>query len=205
MLKKMLMTAAAMVVSASCFACWFTESNFNATYIASVNGKHSHYTPANTIEAATYHNGMNVDLPITVQVKVSPRIADQAGETEGLKPVTTAVLQYKIVRQNGTSTKFRTVKSINNPNWPMNFANPVNLFGATGKINISDNEISEGDHIIIRVYFSDGIYYTGDLDSDISVNDVPDRQTKSSAECGYGGWRAPHVFRVRYSGNRRAN
>lgn len=188
----------------SSFACWFTESNFNATYIASVNGKHVHYTPANTIQQATYHNGLSVDLPITVQIKVSPRIADQTGEVEGLKPIRTAILQYKIIKQNGTSIPFKTVKKIDNPNWPMNFASPVNLFGVTGKISIPSSKISAGDTIIIRVYFSDGTYYTGDLDGDLTIADVPDTQTYSNPECGYDGWRAPHVFRVIFSGKRRA-
>lgn len=203
MLKKFLISLLA-VGTVSAFACWFTESNFNATYIASVNGAAVHYAPVSTISQAVYQNGQQVDLPITVQIKVSDRFADQSGES-GTRPVTSAILQYKIVRQNGTSTSFITVKTLNNPNWHMNFSSPVNLFGRSGIINIPNGQISAGDDIIIRVWMSDGTYYTGDLDADISVNQVPDTQSSAlgNVSIGEDGWKAPHVFRVKFSGKRR--
>lgn len=188
-------------------ACWYTISNFNATYIASVNGKQIHYTPVNSLVDTVYHNGMTVDLPIAVQIKVSDRYGDQPGESIGPKQVIEAKLQYKVVRKNGTIYPFTTVKTISNPKWTMNFSNPVNLFGANGVIDIPATKISAGDEIIIRVYFSDGTYHTGNLSADIKPSDVPDTQSYSldNISCGNGGWKAPHVFRVKFSGKRRKN
>lgn len=202
-MRKILAILAAVCTAGAVMACWFTESNFNATYIASVNSKVVHYTPAATMAGATYHNGQSADLPITVQVKVSPRFGDQEGETSGAKPITTASLQYKVVRAGGTGTGFVTVKTITNPAWAMDFSVPVNLFGADGVIDIPDSQISAGDDIIIRVWMSDGTYYTGDRTADLAVSDVPDTQTASTITCGLDGWQAPHVFRVKYSGKRR--
>lgn len=201
MLKKVLGTILA-VGAISAFACWFTESNFNATYIASVNGKVVHYSPASTLSAAAYTNGQAVDLPITVQVKVSDRFGDQAGES-GTKPITKAILQYKVVRANGTSTSFTTVKILDHPNWKMNFSNPVNLFGQEGIINIPKNSISAGDDIIIRVWLTDGVFATGDINADITAAEVPATQNSTNIDCGNDGWKAPHVFRVKFSGKRR--
>ena len=196
-MKKFLITA--LTISAmSVFACWFTESSFNATYIASVNGKVIHYVPATSMAQAVYKNGEAADLPITVQIKVSDRM--EAGQALSIK---TAELQYKIIRQNGTSTTFKTVKIINNPSWKMNFNSPVNLFGRDGIINIPEGQIEAGDEIIIRVWFNDSIYTTGDRTSDIDKNQVPDTQTQNNITIGTDGWAAPHVFRIKFSGKRR--
>lgn len=185
-------------------ACWFTESNFSATYIASVNGSAIHYSPVDSINQATYTNGQTVDLPLTVQVKVSDRFGDQEGES-GTRPIVKAILQYKIVRQNGQSTNFITVKTLDNPSWKMNFSNPVNLFGKEGIIDISANSISAGDTIIVRVWLSDGVFQTGDINANITKEQIPDTQSSSLGNINIGtdGWQAPHVFRVVFSGKRR--
>lgn len=201
-MKKWIATIGLSIAAAVASACWFTESNFNATYIASVNGKVIHYTEASTISEATYHNGMQADLPITVQVKVSDRFGDQPDES-GAKPITKAVLQYKVVKSTGQSGQWITVKTLDNPTWKMNFDHPVNLFGTDGKIDIAEGEIASGDDIIIRVWFTDGIYTTGDIAGDITSSQVPDTQTQSNISVGSDGWVAPHVFRVKYSGKRR--
>lgn len=205
---KKLLAAVFAVSTMSVFACWFTESSFNATYIASVNGKvvHYRYVPETTKDAAVYNNGQAADLPITVQVKVSNRT--EQGQALTIK---TAKLQYKIVRQDGTSTPFITVKTIDKPSWKMNFNNPVNLFGRDGIINIPDNQISKDDEIIIRLWLDDGIYNTGDINADITVDQVHNVQKESpntsagegSVIIGTDGWAAPHVFRVKFSGKRR--
>ena len=202
-MKKLFAILGIVGVAGAAYACWFTASNFNATYIASVNGKVVHYTPAATMAEAVYRNGESADLPLTVQVKVASRFGDQPGESAGAKPITAAALQYKVVRRNGGSTPFVTVKTITDPAWKMDFSVPVNLFGADGVIDIPDSRISAGDDIIIRVWFSDGTYHTGDKSADLSVSDVPDTQTESNITCGLDGWQAPHVFRVKYSGKRR--
>lgn len=194
-----LMLAGALVAS----ACWFTESNYNATYIASINGKGVHYSPVSSIEMATYKNGMEVDLPMTIQVKVSDRFGDQPGES-GSRPIVKAILQYKVVRAGGASTPFITVKTLENLDWSMNFSNPVNLFGKDGTIDIK-SDIAAGDDIIVRVWLSDGIYTTGDINADITVSQVPDEQSSALGNISVGtdGWNAPHVFRVKFSGKRR--
>ena len=56
-------------------------------------------------------------MPITVWVKVSPRIADQEGEAAGTKEIVRVVLQYKIL----PSGQWVTVKDYNNPDWDMDF------------------------------------------------------------------------------------
>ena len=93
----------------------------------------------------------------------------------------------------------------------MNFNNPVNLFGRDGIINIPDNQISKDDEIIIRLWLDDGIYNTGDINADITVDQVHNVQKESpntsagegSVIIGTDGWAAPHVFRVKFSGKRR--
>ena len=206
-MKKFTLISILSAVALAASACWYTVSNFNATYIASVNGKQIHYSPTSSIDQTVYHNGMSVDLPITVQIKVSDRYGDQSGESIGPKKIIEAKLQYKIIRKNGTVYPFTTVKTISNPNWTMNFSNPVNLFGSSGIIDIPKSKISAGDEIIIRVYFSDGVYHTGNLNADIDISDVPNEQsyTKNNIDCGTGGWKAPHVFRVKFSGKRRTS
>lgn len=203
-MKKILTTLTVIAATLISSACWFTESNFNATYIASVNGSAVHYSPVESINQATYTNGQTVDLPLTIQVKVSDRFGDQEGES-GTRPIVKAILQYKIIRQNGQTTNFVTVKTLDNPTWKMNFSNPVNLFGRDGIIDIPESSISSGDEIIVRIWLSDGVFQTGDLNTDITKDQVPDSQSYSAGNIniGTGGWQAPHVFRVVFSGKRR--
>lgn len=210
-MKKILASICTLLTLTS-FACWFTESNFNTNYIASINNSAKHYLPSDNINNATYFNGSkvsNVALPLTVQIKISERNGDQINDSTK-NPIIKAILQYKIVRfdMNGnikSQTQFKTVKTLDNPKWNMSFSEPVNLFGKTGIININDNEISKGDGIIIRLYLSDGIYQSGDLNSDIQWNDIPDEinQTLNNIEIGEDGWSAPFVFKVIFSGTRR--
>lgn len=178
------------------WSCWFTSSNFNATYIAGVNNFFAHYTEAISIDNATYHNGQTVAMPITVFVKVSPRFGDEDGEVAGAKEITRAVLQYKIL----PSGSWVTVKDIDNPDWSMNFDHPVALFGRN-TINLSN--IPSGTEMLIRLYLSDGTYETGDLNTDIT-SPVPNTATLSSGGTYEGGWSAPHVMRVIISGWRPA-
>lgn len=174
-------------------ACWFTDTNFNGTYIAGVNNYFAHYTETGAIENAVYYNGQTVAMPITVFVKVTPRIADQPGETPGPKDLTRALLQYKIL-PNGD---WITVKDINNPDWDLNFSTPLALFGY-GCININ---IPDNTEILIRVYLTDGIYETGDIETDIT-SIVPNTVTFNSGNAYEGGWHAPHVMRLKISGKR---
>ena len=200
MIKKFLSAIAAVSLSASsAFACWMTAETYNHVYIAGVNsGQAVHYVEASVLSGATYNNGQTVDLPLTVQIKASDRTVN--GSTQKLQM---AVLQYKIVKSNGAASAWKTVKTLDDLDWDINFDEPVTLFGKTGTINIPESQISQGDSIIIRVYFYDGLYQTGSLTSDIALSDVPNSMVYPNVNCGTSGWQAPHVFRVIYSGKRR--
>ena len=176
-------------------ACWFTSANFNAVYISGVNNYILHYDEVQDIASATYHNGQTVAMPITVWVKVSPRIADQEGEAAGTKAIVRVALQYKIL----PSGSWVTVKDYNNPDWDMNFEGAVPLFG----MNCININVATGTQILIRAYFSDGTYETGDLNTDITSS-VPNTATLSSGGTYEGGWSAPHVMRVVIGGWRPA-
>ena len=175
-------------------ACWFTDSNYNGNYIAGVNNFVSHYTPATTFSQALYHNGGTVSLPLTVYVKLSPRLPDQEGETEDSKPIVKAILQYKVYR-NGLWSTWTTVKSFDNPKWDLSYSRAVPLFG---RENIYPQGLTGGDQIMVRLYLTDGPYETGDLN--IDPGDIPDTATAASGGTYAGGWSAPFVFRVTFSG-----
>jgi hypothetical protein len=192
---KKLLTTILLFSALAASACWFTEANFNKTYIAGVNNFFAHYIEADTIGEATYSNGMTVAMPLTVWVKVSPRTADQPGEVAGTKEIVRAVLQYKIL----PSGSWVTVKDYNTPDWDMDFEGAVPLFG----MNCININVAAGTQILIRVYFSDGTYETGDLNTDITSS-VPNTATLSSGGTYEGGWSAPHVMRVIISGRRPA-
>ena len=193
-MKKLLATIL-LFASLAVSACWFTEANFNATYIAGVNNFFAHYIEEATIGEASYSNGMTVAMPLTVWVKVSPRTADQPLEVAGTKEIVRAVLQYKIL----PSGSWVTVKDYNNPDWDMNFEEAVPLFG----MNCININVAAGTQMLIRTYFSDGTYETGDLNTDITSS-VPNTATLSSGGTYEGGWSAPHVMRVIISGWRPA-
>ena len=172
-------------------ACWFTEANFNAVYIAGVNNYISHNEETDNLAAATYHNGQTVALPLTVWVKVSPRMADQQGEAAGTKDVVRAVLQYKVL-PNGN---WITVKDLAYLDWRLAFDKRIPLFGTS---NINPN-VPDNTELLIRIYVTDGTYENGDLNSDISAF-VPATITGNSTS--FNGWSAPHIMRVKIGGLR---
>ena len=192
---KKLLTTILLFASLAASACWFTTANFNATYISGVNNYYIHYDETVDINNATYLNGMTVAMPLTVWVKVSPRAADQEGEVAGVKPIVRAVLQYKILPDGA----WVTVKDYDTPDWDLNFNGAIPLFG----MNCINVNVAAGTQILIRTYFSDGTYETGDLNTDITSS-VPDTATLSSGGTYEGGWSAPHVMRVIISGWRPA-
>jgi len=192
---KKLLTTISLFASLAAFACWFTEANFNAVYISGINNYIQHYEEVENIQSATYYNGQNAAMPITVWVKVSPRFADQGGEAAGTKEIVRVALQYKIL----PSGEWVTVKDFNNPDWDMDFSGAVPLFGM-GCININ---VADGTEILIRMYVTDGTYENGDMASDISMY-VPNTATLSSGGIYDAGWSAPHVMRVKIVGRRPA-
>jgi len=180
-----------MLAGLQSFGCWFTQDNFNNNYIAWINNRQIHYTPETTLASAVYYNNMGVSLPMTVYVKVSPRFPDQEGET-GDQPITTAILQYKIM----PSGSWITVKTLESLTWAMNFDNPVALFG---KYIINPAGLSASTPIMIRVYMSDGIYETGDITQDITST-VTDTVTSENVDYN-DGWQAPFVMQVIFNGH----
>ena len=195
---KTFLTSFAVMVSVAASACWFTTNNFENNYIAGVNSYQAHYVPNSAngnVENAQYKNGLKVSLPLTVYVKVSPRQGDQAGEIAGDKPITKAVLQYKVL-PNG---KWITVRTIENVSWELDWEKPVALFG---KNCINPEGLSSGTEIVIRLYLTDGTYETGDMNTDITS--TIENNTNYSNGRYEGGWTAPYVFKVIYNGTRRA-
>ena len=200
-------------------ACWFTEGNYNKTYIYSVNGNHIHYI-SGTFEAVKFEHNHVVDLPLTVQIKVEKRLDE---DSLNLLQIKRAILQYKIERNGKTIKPFTTVKELVDKDyantigiktgspvtWNIDFSSPVNLFGSSGIIYISDAIIKEGDVIIIRVYFDDGMYNNGDLSDDITSHDIDSKlksgtnYQESSRVTIKNRWQAPHVFKMVYSGRKR--
>ena len=195
-MKKLLILCAA-VLTVNTFACWFTQENFNGNYIAGVNNYQSRYTETANLSQAIYTNDLLVAFPLTVWVKLTPLKYSPSGELLNTPiPLVKAVLQYKVL----PAGSWKTVKTIKNVSWPLNWQHPVALFGK----NSIDPEISAGTAILIRLYLSDGTFETGDLNSDIAASEVPAKATKNSGGSYSGGWTAPFVLRVIYNGRRRA-
>ena len=189
---KKFLTAFLLASTVALQACWFTVANFNNNYISGVNNFVEHYTPANSLSSAVYHNGGSVSLPLTVYVKLSPRTPDQQGESV-VKQIQVAILQYK-VKHNNTWSNWKTVKSFSNTSWSLSNSKATPMFG---KQNINPKGLVAGDEIMIRLYLSDGVYETGDLDTDPGDVGTADTQSTGIYE---GGWTAPFVFKVIFDG-----
>lgn len=173
-------------------ACWFTTENFNGNYIAGANNFVEHYTPVESINSAVYHNGGSVSLPLTVYVRITESKSTQQGQTVSGQ-VQIAILQYK-VKHNNTWGKWKTVKKYSNTSWSLYNTKPTAFFG---KENINPKGLVSGDEIMVRLYLSDGVYETGDLDVD--PGEVGNSDTVSTGTYN-GGWTAPYVFKVIFDG-----
>ena len=192
-MRKLFCSLAAMFAAAALQACWFTTDNFDGNFIAGVNNYCAHFNGAASLAAAVYYNGGPVSLPLTVYVKLSPRVPDQPGESSA-KPILTATLQYK-VKHGGSWGSWTTVKTFANLTWDLSFSRPVPLFG---RDSICPRGLVAGDEIMVRLYLSDGVYESGDLSVD--PGDVPDTATAASGGTYSGGWSAPFVFRMTFNG-----
>lgn len=230
-----LVAAAALAAS----ACWFGE-NYTGTlqdsYISHLSGDVVHYEVGKS-GVVTIHNGQSVALPFTVFVKVSPHKTNAAeasaavdAEVDNGKPIVKAVLQYKIVNGEETTKSgiisapgedgadgWVTVKTIDNPNWDMDFDSPVALFGQDC---IDIPNITKDTDVIIRVMLSDGTFNTGDIQQDLDGS-IPDEyivlpgtekdgsiQNINSGSSGdihfwdyKHGWTAPFVMKVKVKPN----
>lgn len=218
-MKKFLLTSLLTLTTiATSFCCWFTTDNFNRNYIYGVNNLVLHYFDNVNITNVTFQNySANtptqcvVDLPLTVWVKIQPRIIENMG-TESF--ITKAVLQYKTknVGPDATWTNWKTVKTIENVSWSLNFANPVALFGRN---NINPSGLKAGALIMIRLYLEteEGIK-TGNMNDDIDDTQILGTFTDQNAGNNLGyfirnntkiyrGWPAPFVMLMKYSGKKR--
>ena len=96
MKKFLLGSLLALTTITSALGCWFTSYNFQENYIAGINNFISHFNKSTTIESAQYSNNMYADLPLTVWIKIAPRV-DENGNGH---LITKAVLQYRIKKGN---------------------------------------------------------------------------------------------------------
>ena len=203
MKKFLLGSLLALTTLTTAFCCWFTSENFNGNYIHGVNNFVPHYEETLNINSAVYKNwGSNntsqcvVDLPLTIWVKVSPRKINN----NNYALITKAVLQYKTKKSGGNWSAWKTVKTIENVSWSLNFANPVALFGRN---NINPSGLKACDLIMIRLYLAtdEGTVETGNMDVDINQSNV-EGNISGNENLG-GGWRAPFVMLMKYSGKKR--
>jgi len=185
-------------------ACWLEAPAFDTTWIHSVNWRVVHYIFDGYVQ---WRNGQAADLPLTVQVMPSA-VYFAGGGPGGLwsNTMVEATLQYKVIRQDGSSTGFENVGTIGNLRFSA-VHTPIDLFGSRGVIDIPEGQIAAGDDIIIRIVLTDAAGRTNgplQLDPGLEVADVPDHldgREEGNDRCGE--WRAHHVFRVKYSGKRR--
>lgn len=178
---KHLLILSLLTFNVSIFACWFTEENFNKTYIAGVNNYFPHYSKSASLTSASYHNGWVVPSPLNVLVCINPISSDN--------PISEARLQWKYA----DSTQWRELTVLTTP---FTSSIPLPLFD---RIIFRENEKRE---IVIRLYVTDGINESGDLSVDIPASDITDVMHVNSSPLP-GGWTPPFVMKIRLSGKRR--
>ncbi len=193
---KHLLTALTLGASLMASACWFGGNytgHLEDNYIAYLSGDVVHYRPLGENQFEI-RNGQTVAMPFTVFIKVSNhKTKDESGSGDGR--ITRAVLQYKLIRNgeektagDGKAAGWVTVKEIDSPDWDMNFDEPVALFGRN-TINIPG--VTEDSVVLIRLYLTDGVYATGDLEEEIDEKLIPDSSVGHGASDEYGpitGW-----------------
>lgn len=170
---KKVFTALALAAGLIASACWFGDSytgSLDDNYIAGLSGDVVHVEENDG--SYTITNGQTVAMPFTVFIKVAPHKKPKSYQESdvqngGLK-ITKAILQYKVIKENEKSS-WVTVKTIDNPDWDLDFDEPVALFGRD-TINIPG--VTEETTILIRLYLTDGTYETGALVSDIDPDSV---------------------------------
>lgn len=178
---KHLLILSLLTFNVSLFACWFTEENFNKTYIAGVNHYFEHYRQSGSLIKALYCNNMTVSSPLNVLVCINPISSDN--------PISEARLQWKYA----DSTQWRTLTVLTTP---FTSSIPLPLFDL---IIFREDEKRE---IVIRLYVTDGINESGDLSVDIPASTVTDFMDVNSPPLP-GGWTPPFVMKVKLSGKRR--
>lgn len=212
MLKKIIFTIILMLMISSP-ACWFSQENFNKTYIAGVNFIKQHYDgKAQDLNSATFVNGQVVPLPITVWFKVVPR--------DKKYPIRIAKLYYKVVPKvndaydyNNSNYKWRLAKTIdmgNNPKWKMDFAAPVQLFGKAiitkDLIQLNGDTIKANDAIVFAWYFADTAPDALTNAQDITPGEAQPYIQPLNSQVGSktynNDYKPQHVMMVIYSGKK---
>lgn len=115
------------------------------------NGVKTHYT---------VRNNQEVDLPLTVFVKLTSNT--MIGATEGeQKEMIRAKLQYRILGKTSStdSSDWITVRDLSKPQGTISKAAPPGAY--FGRNNIDPYNIQPGDVIMIRYYVTDGTWQSG--------------------------------------------
>lgn len=163
MKKKALSAIGAILLTLPALACWYKRINY-IDYIYAVNGVKDVVTyeivedasKNTTFQHYTVKNNTVVDLPITVDVKLTSGSAVQFSE-EAKPQIVTCVLQYRVLPKGN----WVTVKEYTTPSGTIPFKAPP--FAYFGKNNIWPKDIKPGDAIMIRLYITDGMYQSGNL------------------------------------------
>lgn len=164
------------MIGLSAAACWFSEENFNLAYIAAVND-YTTFSPGTIWNGGAINtpDGGTVSLPATMWVVLSPRL--------GGGPITTTILQYKKL----PAGEWVTIKTLSDLSWTVNFTAQIRLFGP----NVLDPpDVVANDEILVRIYFTDGLFENAPLENDTDEN-------------GTNGWADQWVVRLVISPNRR--
>ena len=172
MKKFLLGSILALTTITSALGCWFTQLNFNRSYIAGVNNFITHVENPDNFDLVRYKNYQYVDLPITVWVKIAPRYIDENENVNDRRVdlIETAILEYRIKKAGSPTWKeWVTVKTLHNVTWSLNFQNKVALFGRNN-INPSGIKLEKDDLIMIRFYIrtEDG-YESGSINRDDQI------------------------------------
>lgn len=191
------------------FACWFTQDNFNNTYISAIGNFYSRYTPAKNLESAIYYNNISTSLPCPVWFFINERVA-YVDDQPVKRKIVIAELWYKLL-PNGAETDasvWRLAKKFENPKFEMKFGVDVKLFGEgiiSKKLEGLSN-IVQGDKIMLvwRITDEDAVssgieIIAGQKEPVITVPDVAHGNV--SSEVNYtGGYTAPFVTVITYNG-----
>lgn len=164
-MKKTLLFIFAAFLSTTAFSCWFGTYDYE-DYIYSINNIQLH---TSSVEVQPYHttvkykikNNMVVDFPISVSVKlVSQDEVNLGGTTvtNSKQEILKCALQYRVL-PNGN---WVTVQEYQTPTGTIPSSYPANFY--FGRNNISP-VCKKGDIIMIRVYVTDGMWQSGDINS----------------------------------------
>ena len=214
-------------------ACWFGfEDVFfypsGRVYISSVNWKHFHVLEHNA-EQNKIINGQEVDLPISVQIKVGnldviERVSVKDESSDSVvyeyRKVDAVSLEkidlfYRVERDGKIIISDTLVKSLSSLDWKMSFGKPLDVFGSDGLIKISESKIQKGDAIIIYLAVEQSLSVV-DNNSTIQTPTPPTpttnesyspKQTEVAGQIEISeintNWSEYLVFKVIYSGKRR--